>query len=167
MVAEGGRARARRGRQRPSLQAYVNFFSPCSALLRGTQGGREGGSWGGFGELAAPLRRAALFFHTRFVVYCSAACAGTFRVSTIVNRPWRGDYFVCASAWRAVRCGYAFLLGRPSLDSRVSSPRAANDEFGPPTGAPLCLTPKMLMENALAGPHKQKKKVTKKLICEF
>lgn len=35
MVAEGGRARTRRGRQGPSLQAYVNFFPPCSALLGG------------------------------------------------------------------------------------------------------------------------------------
>jgi hypothetical protein len=160
MVAEGGRARARRGRQRPSLQAYVNFFPPCSALL----GGRREAEEVAAGEVLGSWRR-------RFVALpCFSTLASLYTAAPRVperfdHRPWRGDCFVCASAWRAVWYAVCFTLG-PS-ESRLKSLQSANDEFGPPTGAPLYLTPKMLVENALAGPHKQKKKVTKKLICEF
>ena len=60
VAAEGGRARAQRGRREPSLQAYATFFFPPLVLLCSGGADAERVAAGEvFGELAAPLRRAS------------------------------------------------------------------------------------------------------------
>ena len=161
MVAEGGRARARRGRREPSrCKRMSTFFLPSFCFARATQRGWRLASGEVLGELAAPLRRAA--YPTTLALYTagSAACTGTFGS---VRSEAGASTFESSSGVRVrqasvlpvrprgVRCG-VLSLG-PSESGFWSLQEVVTTSLGlrqavTRVWAPLCLTRMMMMPNA-------------------